>query len=59
VIVMVLGWPFLLAGAAIGALAGWRAALRWWPWFGAVIGAIVGVIAGAIAFLAYSAVWID
>jgi hypothetical protein len=59
VVVLVLGWPLLLAGALVGGLVGWRLARRRRPWLGAVVGALIGAVVGGIGFLAYSAIWID
>jgi hypothetical protein len=53
-IVLILGWPLLLSGAAVGALVGWRVRRKRGPWVGLVVGTIAGLFAAAVAFVVYA-----
>jgi hypothetical protein len=54
-IVIVLAWPLLLAGAAVGALIGWRIGRKRRPWLGLTVGLLAGLAVSAGGFIVYAA----
>ena len=54
IVVLILGWPLLLAGAGIGAAIGWRIGRRRRPWLGLAAGVLAGVGVSAAGFAAWA-----
>jgi hypothetical protein len=56
VVILVLGWPALLAGGVAGLVVGWLILRKTRPWLGSISGTLVGLALGAIGFLAFAGV---
>ena len=54
VVIVVLGWPALLAGAIAGLLIGWLIRRKMRPWLGSIVGALAGLALGAIGVFAFA-----
>lgn len=53
VVIVVLGWPVLLAGGIVGLVIGWLIARKTRPWLGSIAGLLAGLVLGAIGFFVY------
>ncbi len=54
VVILVLGWPVLLAGGVVGLVVGWLILRRTRPWLGSIVGTLIGLVIGAISFFAFA-----
>ncbi len=54
VVILVLGWPVLLAGGIVGLIIGWLILRRTRPWLGSIVGMLAGLVLGVIGFFAYA-----
>ena len=54
VVILVLGWPALLAGGVAGLVIGWLVLRKTRPWLGPAVGMLAGLAIGAIGFFAYA-----
>ncbi len=52
VVILVLGWPVLLAGVAAGLIIGWLVARKTRPLLGAMVGMLVGLVVAVIGGIA-------
>jgi hypothetical protein len=53
-VIVVLGWPVLLAGGIVGLIVGWLIARKTRPWLGSIVGMLTGLVIGVIGFFAYA-----
>ncbi len=53
-VIVVLGWPVLLAGGVAGLVVGWLIARKTRPWLGAIVGMLTGLALAAIGVVAFA-----
>ena len=54
VVIVVLGWPALLAGAVAGLVVGWLILRKTRPWLGSIVGTLIGLVLGVIGVFAFA-----
>jgi hypothetical protein len=54
VVILVLGWPVLLAGGVAGLVIGWLILRRTRPWLGSIAGVLAGVAISVAGVFAYA-----
>ncbi len=54
VVILVLGWPVLLAGGVAGLVIGWLIVRKTRPWLGSIAGMVTGLAIAAIGVFAFA-----
>jgi F0F1-type ATP synthase assembly protein I len=54
VVILVLGWPVLLAGGVAGLVTGWLVTRTTRPWLGLIVGMLIGLAVAVVGFVAYA-----
>lgn len=53
IIVLILAWPLLIAGALVGAFVGWTVRRKRGRWTGLIAGMLAGLVVAAAGFIIY------
>ena len=53
-VILVLGWPVLLAGGIAGLIVGWLIVRKTRPWLGSIGGMLAGLVLAVIGVFAFA-----